>query len=134
LLLANWLVGLSCRYDGRGALYDLKQYEALPGGHDANRWVGLSDAERRVEQLCDEERYRALHHNEEEEALYQGRDITVVCCRMCGRLLTQCTFFLNQLLFVCLLVAHYDQCLHVLLQSINTLFVCGAHMPLVMGQ
>lgn len=96
LLLANWLVGLSCRYDGRGALYDLKQYEALPGGHDANRWVGLSDAERRVEQLCDEERYRALHHNEEEEALYQGRDITVVCCRMFGHLLTQqtfCTFF-----------------------------------------
>jgi len=95
-LLANWLVGLSCRYDGRGALYDLKQYEALPGGHDANRWVGLSDAERRVEQLCDEERYRALHHNEEEEALYQGRDITVVCCRMFGHLLTQqtfCTFF-----------------------------------------
>ena len=93
MLLANWLVGLSCRYDGRGALYDLKQYEALPGGHDANRWVGLSDAERRVEQLCDEERYRALHHNEEEEALYQGRDITVVCCRMLGRHLTKHSFF-----------------------------------------
>jgi hypothetical protein len=115
LLLANWLVGLSCRYDGRGALYDLKQYEALPGGHDANRWVGLSDAERRVEQLCDEERYRALHHNEEEEALYQGRDITVVCCRMFGHLLIQRTFFLSQLFFVA-----YDWCLHVLLQSINT--------------
>lgn len=92
MLLANWLVGLSCRYDGRGALYDLKQYEAVPGGHDANRWVGLSDAERHVEQLCDEERYRALHHNEEEEALYQGRNITVVCCRMFGHLLTQHTF------------------------------------------
>ncbi|KAJ4445452.1 hypothetical protein ANN_07258 [Periplaneta americana] len=63
------------RYDGRGALYDLKQYEAQPGGHDANRWVGLSDAERRVEQLCDEERYRALHHNEEEEALYQEEEL-----------------------------------------------------------
>lgn len=60
------------RYDGRGALYDLKQYEAMSGGHDANRWVGLSDSERYVEQLCDEERYRALQHNEEEEALYQG--------------------------------------------------------------
>lgn len=75
MLLADWLDGFSCRYDGRGALYDLKQYEAQPGGHDANRWVGLSEAERRVEQLCDEERYRALHHNEEEEALYQGRII-----------------------------------------------------------
>ncbi|PNF25637.1 hypothetical protein B7P43_G00642 [Cryptotermes secundus] len=63
------------RYDGRGALYDLKQYEAQPGGHDANRWVGLSDAERRVEQLCDEERYRALYHNEEEEALYQEEEL-----------------------------------------------------------
>lgn len=74
-MLADCLVGLSCRYDGRGALYDLKQYEAQPGGHDANRWVGLSDAERRAEQLCDEERYRSLHHNEEEEALYQGKII-----------------------------------------------------------
>ncbi|PSN33758.1 hypothetical protein C0J52_21672 [Blattella germanica] len=63
------------RYDGRGALYDLKQYEPLPGGHDANKWVGLSDSERRVEQLCDEERYRALHHNEEEEALYQEEEL-----------------------------------------------------------
>ncbi|KDR07998.1 hypothetical protein L798_02448, partial [Zootermopsis nevadensis] len=63
------------RYDGRGALYDLKQYEAQPGGHDANRWVGLSDAERRAEQLCDEERYRSLHHNEEEEALYQEEEL-----------------------------------------------------------
>jgi hypothetical protein len=73
IFLADWVVGFSCRYDGRGALYDLKQYEAQPGGHDSNRWVGLSDAERRVEQLCDEERYRALQHNEEEEALYQGK-------------------------------------------------------------
>jgi hypothetical protein len=106
LLLSNWLVGLSCRYDGRGALYDLKQYEALPGGHDANRWVGLSDSERRVEQLCDEERYRALHHNEEEEALYQGRNITVVCCRAFGhltkgRFLLE-LFFLQHMIGVCL--------------------------------
>ncbi|XP_067015704.1 splicing factor, suppressor of white-apricot homolog [Anabrus simplex] len=63
------------RYDGRGALYDLKQYEPLPGGHDENRWVGLSESERRFEQLCDEERYRALHHNEEEEALYQEEEL-----------------------------------------------------------
>jgi hypothetical protein len=96
-------------------LYDLKQYEALPGGHDANRWVGLSDAERRVEQLCDEERYRALHHNEEEETLYQGRDITVVCCRAFSHLLTKHTFFASTLVFV----AYYDQCPLVLLQSIN---------------
>lgn len=115
MLFANWLVGLSCRYDGRGALYDLKQYEALPGGHDANRWVGLSDAERRVEQLCDEERYRALHHNEEEEALYQGKDITVVCCRAFSHLAKH-TFFASTLVFV----VYYDQCPLVLLQSVNT--------------
>ncbi|GLH11240.1 Protein suppressor of white apricot [Gryllus bimaculatus] len=63
------------RYDGRGALYDLKQCEPLPGGHDENWWVGLSEAERHVEQLCDEERYRALNHNEEEEALYQEEEL-----------------------------------------------------------
>ncbi|KAG8226921.1 hypothetical protein J437_LFUL005678 [Ladona fulva] len=57
------------RYDGRAALPDLRELEAPIGGYDL--WATLSDAERRVEQLCDEERYRALTHNEEEEALYQ---------------------------------------------------------------
>ncbi|XP_046386073.1 splicing factor, suppressor of white-apricot homolog isoform X3 [Ischnura elegans] len=61
------------RYDGRAALADLRESEAPIGGYDL--WASLSDAERRVEQLCDEERYRALTHNEEEEALYQEEEL-----------------------------------------------------------
>lgn len=47
-------------------------YETSAEGYDTARWLGLTDAERRVEQLCDEERYRALHTNEDEEELYRG--------------------------------------------------------------
>lgn len=36
------------------------------------RWLGLSEAERRIEQHCDEERYYALRKNEEEENIYKG--------------------------------------------------------------
>lgn len=36
------------------------------------RWLGLSESERQVEQLCDEERYYSLHINEEEEEMYKG--------------------------------------------------------------
>jgi hypothetical protein len=105
ILLADRVVGSSCRYDGRGALYDLKQYEAQPGGHDANRWVGLSDAEHRVEQLCDEERYRALQHNEEEEALYQGRIVLKLAIEF---FLLELYFFLaSALVFVGLLCVHF---------------------------
>nr|CAD7416286.1 unnamed protein product [Timema poppensis] len=60
------------RYDGRGALYDLQTFEAQA---DSSSWLALSDSERHMEQLCDEERYRALSHNEEEEALYQEEEL-----------------------------------------------------------
>nr|CAD7258464.1 unnamed protein product [Timema shepardi] len=60
------------RYDGRGALYDLQMFEAQA---DSSSWLALSDSERRIEQICDEERYRALSHNEEEEALYQEEEL-----------------------------------------------------------
>lgn len=50
-------------------------YETSAEGYDTARWLGLTDAERRVEQLCDEERYRALHTNEDEEELYRGNYI-----------------------------------------------------------
>nr|CAD7410507.1 unnamed protein product [Timema cristinae] len=60
------------RYDGRGALYDLQMFEAQS---DSSSWLALSDSERHIEQLCDEERYRALSHNEEEEALYQEEEL-----------------------------------------------------------
>lgn len=36
------------------------------------RWLGLNESERRIEQLCDEERYYSLHTNEEEDELYRG--------------------------------------------------------------
>lgn len=60
------------RYDVRGTVYDLRSLEPLGGGASDALWSTLSDAERKVEQLCDEERYRALYHNEAEEAMYQG--------------------------------------------------------------
>lgn len=62
------------RYDARGALHDLSALEAPPGGYD---WrVELTRAEREVEQLCDEERYRALHTDEDEEEMYKGIHLT----------------------------------------------------------
>jgi hypothetical protein len=58
------------RYDARGALHDLSALEAPPGGYD---WrVELTKGEWEVEQLCDEERYRALHADEDEEEMYKG--------------------------------------------------------------
>ncbi|XP_070572800.1 splicing factor, suppressor of white-apricot homolog isoform X2 [Ptychodera flava] len=58
------------RYDGRGHLHDLSEYDL-----DAwNREYQLSEEEARIEALCDEERYLALHtdlleeqHRQEEE-------------------------------------------------------------------
>ncbi|CAK1541807.1 unnamed protein product [Leptosia nina] len=61
------------RYDGRGALHDLRSLEAPPGGYD---WrVELTRAELDVEQLCDEERYRALHTDEDEEEMYKEEEL-----------------------------------------------------------
>ncbi|KOB75428.1 Protein suppressor of white apricot [Operophtera brumata] len=55
------------RYDARGALHDLTNHEAPQGGFD---WrVELTKLEQEIEQLCDEERYRALHTDEEEEMM-----------------------------------------------------------------
>lgn len=66
-----------CRYDGRGALSDLTPFEASREGYDATRWLGLSESERKIEQLCDEERYYSLNSNEEEEEMYKG--ICLLC-------------------------------------------------------
>lgn len=63
------------RYDARGALHDLSRLEAPPGGYD---WrVELTKEQQDVEQLCDEERYRALHTDEDEEEMYKG--INILC-------------------------------------------------------
>lgn len=60
-----------CRYDCRGALSDLKSVEALPFGQ--SRWEGLTAEEKKIEQLCDEERYKSLNDKSEEESIYQGK-------------------------------------------------------------
>ncbi|GBP35446.1 Protein suppressor of white apricot [Eumeta japonica] len=58
------------KYDARGALHELTSLEAPAGGYD---WrVELTRAELDVEQLCDDERYRALHTDEDEEEMYKG--------------------------------------------------------------
>lgn len=58
------------RYDGRGALGDLRMYEPPPGGFDSRTF--LKEEELRMDQLCDEERYRSLYTNDAEETMYHG--------------------------------------------------------------
>ena len=64
-----------CRYDGRGALSDLRPHEPPPGGHD--RWHGLTDRERKLEEVVDQERYMALYKDEDEERMLEGQLPTV---------------------------------------------------------
>lgn len=59
------------RYDVRGALMDISQYEPPPGGFQ-NRLECLSSPERKAEQLCEQERYYSLYNNDVEEEFYQG--------------------------------------------------------------
>ncbi|XP_033357887.1 splicing factor, suppressor of white-apricot homolog isoform X1 [Bombus vosnesenskii] len=61
------------RYDGRGALGDLRIYEPPTGGFD-HRTI-LTEDELKVEQLCDEERYRSLYNNEMEDAVHHEEEI-----------------------------------------------------------
>uniref|UniRef100_A0A182YIC0 Inositol oxygenase n=1 Tax=Anopheles stephensi TaxID=30069 RepID=A0A182YIC0_ANOST len=58
------------RYDARGALHDLSPYEPPPGGYQ-DRLEGLTAAEQKAEQLCEEERYYSLYNNEVEEEMFQ---------------------------------------------------------------
>lgn len=60
------------RYDVRGALTDISQYEPPAGGYE-NRLDYLSSAEQRAEQLCEQERYYSLYNNDVEEEIYQGK-------------------------------------------------------------
>ncbi|KAK4019383.1 hypothetical protein OUZ56_001406 [Daphnia magna] len=62
-----------CRYDARGTLFDLKSHETPQGGYD--RTEGLTSEEKRIERLCDEERYFALYKDEEEEAVIKEEEI-----------------------------------------------------------
>ncbi|XP_014467681.1 PREDICTED: splicing factor, suppressor of white-apricot homolog isoform X2 [Dinoponera quadriceps] len=61
------------RYDGRGALGDLRIYEPPTGGFE-QRTI-LTEEELKIEQLCDEERYRSLYHNDEEESIYHEEEM-----------------------------------------------------------
>ncbi|KYM87292.1 Protein suppressor of white apricot [Atta colombica] len=61
------------RYDGRGALADLRIHEPPPGGFD-QRTI-LTEEELKVEQLCDEERYRSIYNNDAEESMYHEEEI-----------------------------------------------------------
>nr|CAG4635515.1 EOG090X07RL [Artemia franciscana] len=60
------------RYDCRGALHDLKRFVPPPGGYD--RFHDMTSEEKRIEELCDEERYMALYKDEDEEALYHDEN------------------------------------------------------------
>ena len=58
-----------CRYDGRGHLHDLTEYDA-----DLNRGSReeLTEDEKQIEKLCDEERYLELNSDILEKMLYEG--------------------------------------------------------------
>lgn len=60
------------RYDARGTLVDLKPLDVPQGSYDRS---GLTAEERRVEALCDEERYFALYKDEAEEAVIKEEEI-----------------------------------------------------------
>ncbi|XP_040843086.1 splicing factor, suppressor of white-apricot homolog isoform X4 [Ochotona curzoniae] len=60
------------RYDGRGHLHDLSEYDAEYATW--NREHQLSEEEARVEALCDEERYLALHTDLLEEEARQEEE------------------------------------------------------------
>ncbi|KAI4495944.1 hypothetical protein M0802_008159 [Mischocyttarus mexicanus] len=61
------------RYDGRGALGDLWIYEPPTGGYDPR--TILTEDELKVEQLCDEERYRFLCNNDTDDSMYHEEEI-----------------------------------------------------------
>ncbi|XP_067114040.1 splicing factor, suppressor of white-apricot homolog isoform X2 [Osmerus mordax] len=58
------------RYDGRGHLHDLSEYDA----GSWNRDYQLSEEEARIETLCDEERYLAMHTDLLEEEARQEEE------------------------------------------------------------
>lgn len=60
------------RYDGRGHLHDLSEYDAEYSTW--NRDYPLSEEEARIEALCDEERYLALHTDLLEEEARQEEE------------------------------------------------------------
>ena len=63
------------RYDCRGALSELRQFEANKEDYEVTRLSGLCESEQRIELMCDEERYYSLKHNEEELEMYKEEEL-----------------------------------------------------------
>lgn len=55
------------RYDARGYLSEVSKFESQNSNHF------LTPEEKRIEQMCDEERYLGLNKNYDESEMYQGR-------------------------------------------------------------
>jgi len=58
------------RYDGRGHLYSLGQYESKPGASDE-----FGELEKHEEELCEEERWRSLHSDDVEEKIKEEEEL-----------------------------------------------------------
>jgi len=58
------------RYDGRGHLYNLSQYESKPGSSEH-----LGELEKHEEELCEEERWRSLLNDDVEEKMKEEEEI-----------------------------------------------------------
>jgi len=58
------------RYDGRGHLYSLSQYESKAGASEV-----LGELEKHEEELCEEERWRSLHTDDMEEKIKEEEEI-----------------------------------------------------------
>ena len=59
------------RYDGRGHLYDLSPYDPDLLKR-SGRMSELTEEEKQIEALCDEERYLELHTDLQEKAQHEG--------------------------------------------------------------
>lgn len=71
LLSGSDCISFACRYDGRGHLFDLRPYDA-----DSRKGLPtpvLTEDEKNIEKLCDEERYLELHTDLAEKAMYEGK-------------------------------------------------------------
>jgi len=55
------------RYDGRGHLHDVREFDS-----ELVQTRTLSEEERHIEALCDEERYLELNSDILEKMLYEG--------------------------------------------------------------
>jgi len=66
------------RYDGRGHLHDLSKFDT-----ELIQTTALSEEERHIEALCDEERYLELNTDILEKMLYEGLSyglwLTYIC-------------------------------------------------------